>query len=47
MFTPRISGDLAYRFRYCRPSFTEVGDASKVSFDSSNSSLVLRVNYHF
>jgi hypothetical protein len=45
MFLPNISGDLAYRFRYCAPSFTD--NNVKVSFNSSNSALVFRVNYHF
>jgi opacity protein-like surface antigen len=46
MFTPNISGDLAYRFRYCNPNFSGL-DNFKVSFNSSNSTIVFRVNYHF
>jgi opacity protein-like surface antigen len=46
MFTPNISGDLAYRFRYCNPTFSGF-DNFKVSFNSSNSTIVFRVNYHF
>ena len=46
MFTPQISGDLAYRFRYCEPNFSGL-DNFQVSFNSSNSALVFRVNYHF
>ena len=46
MFTPQISGDLAYRFRYCEPNFSGL-ENFKVSFNSSNSTLVFRVNYHF
>jgi opacity protein-like surface antigen len=46
MFTPNISGDLAYRFRYCNPNFSGL-DNFKVSFNSSNSTLLLRANYHF
>jgi opacity protein-like surface antigen len=45
MFTPKISGDLAYRFRYVAPSFTD--NNVKVSFNSLNSAIVFRVNYHF
>jgi opacity protein-like surface antigen len=46
MFTPQISGDLAYRFRYCEPNFSGL-DNFQVNFNSSNSTIVLRVNYHF
>jgi opacity protein-like surface antigen len=46
MFTPNISGDLAYRFRYCNPTFSGL-DNFKVAFNSSNSTIVFRVNYHF
>lgn len=46
MFTSHISGDLAYRFRYCEPNFSGL-DNFEVSFNSSNSAVVLRVNYHF
>jgi opacity protein-like surface antigen len=46
MFTPNISGDLAYRFRYCEPNFSALNNF-KVSFNSSNSAIVLRFNYHF
>ena len=46
MFTPQISGDLAYRFRYCEPNFSGL-DNFQVKFNSSNSTLVFRVNYHF
>jgi opacity protein-like surface antigen len=47
MFLPQISGDLAYRYRYCAPSFSTWNDNLKVSFNSSNSAIVFRVNYHF
>lgn len=46
MFTPNISGDLAYRFRYCNPNFSGL-DNFQVSFNSSNSTIVFRANYHF
>ena len=45
MLLPEISGDLAYRFRYVAiPSFT--GNNVKVSFNSLNSAIVFRVDYH-
>jgi hypothetical protein len=47
MFFPKISGDRAYRFRYVAPSFSGIENNSKVSFNSLNSALLLRVNYHF
>jgi hypothetical protein len=47
MFLPKISGDLAYRFRYCAPSFSGFDNNVKVSFNSLNSAIVFRVNYHF
>jgi opacity protein-like surface antigen len=47
MFFPRVSGDLAYRYRYCAPSFSGWNNNVKVSFNSSNSAIVFRVNYHF
>ena len=46
MFTPNISGDLAYRFRYCEPNFSGL-DNFQVNFNSSNSTVVFRVNYQF
>ena len=46
MFTPQISGDLAYRFRYCEPNFSGL-ENFQVKFNSSNSAIVFRVNYHF
>lgn len=46
MFTPYISGDLAYRYRYCEPNFSGL-DNFQVSFNSSNSTIVFRANYHF
>ncbi|MFZ2088389.1 MAG: hypothetical protein WAU47_07415 [Desulfobaccales bacterium] len=46
MFTPNISGDLAYRFRYCEPNFSGL-DNFQVNFNSSNSAVVFRVNYQF
>jgi opacity protein-like surface antigen len=47
MFTPKISADLAYRFRYVAPSFSDLDNNLKLSFNSLNSAIVFRVNYHF
>jgi len=41
MFTPKISGNLAYRFRYAAPQF------DNVKFDNYNHSIMAGVAYHF
>jgi opacity protein-like surface antigen len=45
MFTPKFSGDVAYRFTHARPGFYE--DGNKVSTSINNHAVVFRVNYHF
>jgi len=41
MFTPNISGDVAYRFRYAQPSDNDL------QFNSLNHTVLLRANYHW
>ena len=45
MFTPKVSGDVAYRFRYAQPKFSNEGIDTR--FDNVNHSVVFRVSYHF
>ncbi len=47
MIIPHLSADLAYRFRYAQPSFSGVNGNLNVSFNSTNSAVVFRLNYHF
>jgi hypothetical protein len=47
MIMPHLSADLAYRFRYAEPSFSNISGTSKFSFNSLNSAIMVRLNYHF
>jgi opacity protein-like surface antigen len=48
MFTPHLSGDLAYRFYYVAPSNIEPsGLIDKVSWSQYNNAILFRINTHF